>query len=134
MEDLKRTLDNAVDCIINNIDCCSVCAYLKECQAWPEDIPDDVEPCRHRRERGDDGCREGIIKYFKAKAQETSRSEERKKTVQVDLNDIELFYICQILESAIMQFQREGETVEYDKRFLERLQGIYKDNFGEKKQ
>lgn len=57
-----------------------------------------------------------------------------KKTVQVDLNDIELFYICQILENAIIQFQREGETVEYDKKFLERLQGIYKDNFGEKKQ
>lgn len=60
--------------------------------------------------------------------------DKTEKTVQVELNALELFYVCDVLEHAIKQFQREGETVEYDERFLERLQGLYKENFGEKKQ
>lgn len=53
-----------------------------------------------------------------------------EKTVQVELNALELFYVCDVVEKAILQFQREGETVDYDKAFLERLQGIYKESFG----
>lgn len=102
VDELTSTLKNAVDSIINSsIDCCRLCVYLKECNEWPEDIPDDVEPCQHKRERGNDGCREGIIKYFKEQAQKTSRSEGREKTVQVELNALELFYVCDVLEHAI---------------------------------
>ena len=59
--------------------------------------------------------------------------DKTEKTVQVELNALELFYVCSIMDDAIKQFQREGETVEYDKRFLERLQAIYKENFGDKR-
>ena len=55
---------------------------------------------------------------------------KKEKTVQVELNALELFYVCDVLENMIMQFQREGETVDYDKAFLQRLKGIYKENFG----
>ncbi len=55
-----------------------------------------------------------------------------KKTVRVELNGIELFYICQVIEGAILEYQRAGEPTDYDKQFLERLQGIYKSNFGGK--
>ena len=62
------------------------------------------------------------------------KTEKTEKTIQVELNALELFYVCDVLEHAIKQFQREGETVEYDKKFLERLQAIYNENFVDKKQ
>ncbi len=68
---MDKTLQKVLDWIVEecNDDYCQICARLPDSE-WefsPEDIPDDVEPCRFKREGGCDACKKGIADYFSAK-------------------------------------------------------------------
>ena len=62
-----RTLEKVLRWLVEdcNEDICKLCINLKESQ-WDGggDIPEDVEPCKFRRARGNTACIEGIYKYF----------------------------------------------------------------------
>ena len=68
MEKDKRALDKMAEWLVCacNEDICGLCIHLEESE-WefaPEDIPEDVEPCRFRRNGGNEACKQGIIDYF----------------------------------------------------------------------
>ena len=46
---------------------CYVCINALLLEVHPGDVPDDVEPCKFKRENGCNACVEGIIEFFKAK-------------------------------------------------------------------
>lgn len=45
---------------------CDVCINAPLIEVYPGDIPDDVEPCKFKRENGCKACVDGIIEYFKS--------------------------------------------------------------------
>ena len=44
---------------------CYVCINALLLEVHPGDVPDDVEPCKFKRENGCKACVDGIIEYFK---------------------------------------------------------------------
>ena len=65
-----RTLEKVLRWLVEecNEDICKLCINLKESQ-WDggDDIPEDVEPCKFRRARGNTACIEGIARCFEKK-------------------------------------------------------------------
>ena len=47
---------------------CDVCTHQSMIEIYPDDIPEDVEPCKFKRENGCKACVDGIIEYFKSKS------------------------------------------------------------------
>ena len=44
---------------------CDVCTHQSMIEFFPDDVPEDVEPCKLKREKGCSACVDGIIEYFK---------------------------------------------------------------------
>ena len=47
---------------------CDVCINEPLIEVYPSDVPEDVEPCKFKRENGCKACVDGIIEYFKSKS------------------------------------------------------------------
>lgn len=47
---------------------CDVCINEPLIEVYSGDVPDDVEPCKFKRENGCKACVDGIIEYFKSKS------------------------------------------------------------------
>lgn len=47
---------------------CDVCINAPLIEVYSGDVPDDVEPCKFKRENGCTACVDGIIEYFKSKS------------------------------------------------------------------
>lgn len=68
------TLQNMAEWLANdcNEDTCKLCVHEEEAEEATrrtgQDIPEDVEPCKFKREKGCSACVDGIIEYFKSKS------------------------------------------------------------------
>lgn len=73
MEQQARVLDKMAEWLACDYlhSSCAICVYEEESNLeWTlahKDIPEDVEPCKFKRNGGVEACKKGIIEYFAQK-------------------------------------------------------------------
>ena len=67
---MDKILDKVLEWLVCDCceDICKLCVHEEESnEEWTDDIPEDVEPCKFRRECGNEACKRGISAWFAQK-------------------------------------------------------------------